>query len=160
MTSPSELDIANFAENLIQQEAQKTPQQRKLEEARSAGASDWRDEYMKDVVISPELVGKICEGNASLADFTKKQAKKQEVVEQVEEKPRGLEDLVSELTDVITKAKTLMKEITTCGALGVNLGGPVKPVKKKKKKKKAAPKYESIQRQVERIINAQVDQRS
>jgi len=48
----------------------------------------------------------------------------------------SLEDMALRLHELITEAQSLLKEMTTVGALGVNLSGGTKRKKKKKKKKR------------------------
>jgi len=55
------------------------------------------------------------------------------IVEKINPPKKSPEQLIAEFEQVLTQAKGLIREMTTCGMIGVNMAGPIKKKKIKKK---------------------------
>jgi hypothetical protein len=55
------------------------------------------------------------------------------VEERIKPKTKSPEQLIAEFEQVLTQAKGLIQEMTSCGMIGVNMAGPAKKKKLKKK---------------------------
>ena len=55
------------------------------------------------------------------------------IVEKASPVKKSPEQLIAEFEQVLTQARSLIQEMTTCGMIGVNMAGPAKKKKLKKK---------------------------
>jgi hypothetical protein len=55
------------------------------------------------------------------------------IVEKTKPTRKSPEQLIAEFEQVLTQARSLIQEMTTCGMIGVNMAGPAKKKKLKKK---------------------------
>lgn len=55
------------------------------------------------------------------------------IIEKKKPASKSPEQLIAEFEQVLTQAKSLIQEMTTCGMIGVNMAGPAKKKKLKKK---------------------------
>ena len=53
-------------------------------------------------------------------------------------------NIISQLSNLLTEAKEVINEMTTCGMISVNMAGPQKPAKKKVRKKNTESTFKSI----------------
>jgi hypothetical protein len=123
MSKLPNFSIADFAEGLITEDVK--PENRAKTHERTQrphiNASHW-DDGMKNVKVTDDYVKQIAGIKESKAPA------KPPVVQKVD-----INELIAEFKDLVSKAKTVLAEITTVGSIGTNLAG-AKPKKKKKKK--------------------------
>jgi hypothetical protein len=117
---------------------------------------------ISEVVVPNDFVNSIVE---SKGDFSQALAESKAPVERVAgpQAPQGpieplsemteLKTLIQELKDMIVEVKNTLSEMTTVGAIGVNMAGPEK---KKKKSKKPSTGYEAMLQRIKNKKKASV----
>lgn len=135
-----DLDVANIAESIMGGDPNPVP----------VGVTP-EDEKLMKTPVPQEFVETLVLGNNDHHTIPERltEAVKQEETPD-EKTPK---ELVSELKDLIAKAKGLIQEMTTCGMLGVGPGPTAKPKKKKKKVAKKKAKKPSVNDLVEQILS-------
>jgi len=133
--SKFDVDIANFAESLITEDVKPENREKTLTRAQNPyiNPSHW-DDGMDKVEITNEIANQIMGIRES------KKPVRTPAKPPVVEKKQDLNELIAEFKTLVTKAKQVLAEITTCGGIGVNLAGAA-PKKKKKKKYGSARAY-------------------
>lgn len=127
MKYDTDVDIASFAEQLIEQESKELKTKGiKLVNDPVKGAIKVDAPDISAVNTSDSLINSILEQSFGIkAEPTKPVAKP------VVETKKSIEDYTKELMGLINQAKNLINEMTTCGSIGV---ATVEPQPKKKKK--------------------------
>ena len=99
-----------------------------------------------DVEISKDMVDALI-GNGGPVEVQVNESTKEEEVANNDHLRDELSEMVTKFTNLLGEARTLLTEMTTCGMIGTNMGGPAEdPFKKEEedKKKKKKKKTEEV----------------
>lgn len=114
------------------------------------------DQLHKSMVVTEEMVASFIPASAAkpLPTRLKAVVKKEVLVEEKEAETKTMQELIVEFKKCVFQAKAIINEMTTVGALGVNMAPPAKKkvVKKKevvkKKRVKVAESTDDICNQI------------
>jgi len=123
----SDQDLLDMAIDMFN-EGSILPQQEPISKEADPSVPD-----ISNINISAEDVDALLEGRNVSNKERKRVGRK--VVAEGPSKKRDLLDILAEFTEIMSQAKDLIAEMTTCGAIGVNLA-PKKSSKKKTKTNK------------------------
>lgn len=127
-----DLDINNFVDSIL---TGKAPQVSKSPKSVNEGSVDNYD--IENIDLPDSFVNYIIEGKQAKTTLNKEIKKE---IENIRNTPREIKEskedkvarLMKELADIVSKAKSVIQEMTTCGMIGVNMAGPpLVPPKKK-----------------------------
>ncbi len=130
-----DLDINNFVDSILS--GKPTPKSPKTV---SEGVIDNYD--IENIELPDSFVEYIIEGKQSTSNLNKEIKKEIEVIRNtpivkekaiVESNNDKVQRLMKELQDLVSKAKTVIQEMTTCGMIGTTTAAPNLFPKKKKK---------------------------
>lgn len=137
MSKVNDFDIANIAESILKTESKDS--KKIISTPKGIMKSDAPD--ISKVKVPETYTSVILENSFGVK--SKKPVKKIEapvIEEEVQEV--DLDAYVRRLVTLISEAKSLIDEMTTCGSIGMNMGGySSKPAKKKLKVKKSRKNY-------------------
>jgi hypothetical protein len=134
--------VGDFAEQILAQEQQK-PTSPSLQAAPSVYSPDLGNQVdISEVQVPNDFVNSIAEGKAPVVPLIESVAPQKEAVSEPDSSNQNqdLWDIMEDVKQLLIQVKETLTEMTTVGALGVNLANNTKTPEKPKKKKEEEEK--------------------